>query len=175
MNVAVGSTNPVKVDAVEQTLERFRPSVTAVAVDSGVPEQPWSIEETATGAENRARRALAASDGEYGVGLEGGVARLDGVPGVSLIMWAAATDGDRMERGGGPTLRLPDDVARRLENGAELGPVMDDRLGTDGIAEADGAAGVLTAGLTDRTKALGEAVACAFGPFVADDRDSTTC
>ncbi|WP_137289567.1 DUF84 family protein [Natronorubrum halophilum] len=175
MNVAVGSTNPVKVDAVERTLERFRPSVTAVAVDSGVPEQPWSIEETVTGAENRARRALAASDGEYGVGLEGGVARLDGVPGVSLIMWAAATDGDRMERGGGPTLRLPDDVARRLENGAELGPVMDDRLGTDGIAEADGAAGVLTAGLTDRTKALGEAVACAFGPFVADDRDSTTC
>lgn len=169
MDVAVGSTNPVKVGAVERTLERFDPRVTAVAVASGVPEQPWSIEETVTGAENRARRAFAATDADYGVGLEGGVARLEGVPGVSLIMWAAVTDGDRLERGGGPTLRLPDDVADRLEDGGELGPVMDDRLGTDGIAETDGAAGVLTAGLTDRTGALGEAVACAFGPFVADE------
>ncbi|MFA9425351.1 inosine/xanthosine triphosphatase [Natronorubrum sp. A-ect3] len=175
MDVAVGSTNPVKIDAVERTLERFEPTVMAVSVDSGVPEQPWSIEETVTGAETRARRALEATDADYGVGLEGGVARLEGVPGLSLIMWAAVTDGERIERGGGPTLSLPDDVATRLADGAELGPVMDDRLGTDGIAEADGAAGVLTAGLTSRTQALGEAVACAFGPFVAasDDRRST--
>ncbi|QFU82876.1 inosine/xanthosine triphosphatase [Natronorubrum aibiense] len=168
MDVAVGSTNPVKIDAVERTLERFDPTVTAVAVDSGVPEQPWSIDETVTGADTRARRALEATGADYGVGLEGGVARLEGVPGLSLIMWAAVTDGERLERGGGPTLPLPDDVATRLEAGAELGPVMDDRLGTDGIAKDEGAAGVLTAGLTSRAQALGEAVACAFGPFVAD-------
>ncbi|MXV60840.1 DUF84 family protein [Natronorubrum sp. JWXQ-INN-674] len=173
MNVAVGSTNPVKVEAVERTLERFQSSITAVEVDSGVAEQPWSIGETVTGAENRARRALAATDADYGIGLEGGVARFDGVPGLSLIMWAAATDGNRIERGGGPTLRLPDEVARRLEDGAELGPVMDDRLGTAGIAERDGAAGVLTAGLTDRSRALGEAVACAFGPFVTTGNQAT--
>ena len=165
MRVAVGSTNPVKVDAVERTLERFDPTVTAVDVDSGVPEQPWSVAETVEGAENRALRALEAADADYGVGLEGGVARFDGVPGLSLIMWAAATDGDRIERGAGPTLRLPDEIARRLEDGAELGPVMDDVLGTEGIAESRGAAGALTDGLTDRTGALGEAVACAFGPF----------
>ncbi|SDJ97262.1 inosine/xanthosine triphosphatase [Natronorubrum texcoconense] len=169
MDVAVGSTNPVKVDAVERTLERYQPSVSAIAVDSGVPEQPWSVEETVTGAENRARRALAATDADYGVGLEGGVARIEGVPGLSLIMWAAATDGDRLERGGGPTFSLPDDVARRLEDGAELGPVMDDRHGTNGIAERDGAAGILTDGLTNRSQALSEAVACAVGPFVTDD------
>ena len=168
MELAVGSTNPIKLDAVERTLERFEPTVVDVAVDSGVPEQPWSIAETVSGAENRARRAFAATDADYGIGLEGGVARIDGVPGLSLIMWAAVTDGHRLERGGGPTLQLPDDVAHRLEDGAELGPVMDERLGTDGIAESEGAAGVLTAGLTDRSRALGEAVACAFGPFVAD-------
>ncbi|MFC4544247.1 inosine/xanthosine triphosphatase [Halosolutus amylolyticus] len=166
MNVAVGSTNPVKVAAVERRLDRFDPTVTAVAVDSGVPEQPWSIEETVTGAENRARRARAATDATYGVGLEGGVARLDGVEGLSLIMWAVATDGKRIEHGGGPTLRLPDRIASRLEAGEELGPVMDDVLGTENVAEAEGAAGVLTDDLTDRTQALGEAVACAFGPLV---------
>ncbi|WP_246999045.1 DUF84 family protein [Halosolutus gelatinilyticus] len=165
MDVAVGSTNPVKIEAVERTLDRFDPTVTPVAVDPGIPEQPWSIEETVTGAENRARRSLTATDATYGVGLEGGVARLDGAPGLSLIMWAAVTDGDRVERGGGPTLRLPDRVADRLDAGAELGPVMDDFLDTDGVAESEGAAGALTDGLTDRTRALGEAVACAFGPF----------
>ncbi|MBZ6494730.1 DUF84 family protein [Natrinema longum] len=166
MNLAVGSTNPVKIDAVERTLERYEPTVTAVDVDSGVDEQPRSIAETVTGAENRARRALAATDADYGIGLEGGVARLGATPGLSLIMWGVATDGERTERGGGPTLRLPDHVAERLADGAELGPVMDDVLGTTGVATGAGAAGVFTDGLTDRTRALGEAVACSFGPLV---------
>jgi inosine/xanthosine triphosphatase len=171
MKLAVGSTNPVKIDAVERTLERYEPTVIAVDVDSGVDEQPRSIEETVTGAETRARRALAATDADYGVGLEGGVARLEGTPGLSLIMWGAVTDGTRMERGGGPTLRLPDSVARKLADGAELGPVMDELLGTEDVAEKEGAAGALTDGLTDRTQALGNAVACSFGPFVTEYYD----
>ena len=166
MHLAVGSTNPVKVEAVERSLSRFDPTVVAVAVDSGVSEQPWSVAETVAGAENRARHALERTDdATYGVGLEGGDAEFEGVPGLQLVMWAAVTDGSRLERASGPTLRLPDRVARRLEAGEELGPVMDDVLGTAGIAESDGAAGALTDGLTDRTRTLGEAVACAFGPF----------
>ncbi|ELY60340.1 hypothetical protein C491_03560 [Natronococcus amylolyticus DSM 10524] len=94
------------------------------------------------------------------------MARVEGTPGLSLIMWGAATDGHRIERGGGPTLRLPDRIADRLEDGEELGPVMDDVLGRDDVAETDGAAGVLTDGLTDRTRALGEAVACSVGPLL---------
>lgn len=49
---------------------------------------------------------------------------------------------------------------------------MDDLLGTDGLAESEGAAGALTAGLTDRTQALGEAVACSIGPFLTAYYDS---
>ncbi|WP_226481091.1 inosine/xanthosine triphosphatase [Natrinema amylolyticum] len=171
MDLAVGSTNPAKIAAVERTLDRYEPTVTAVDVDSGVDEQPRSIEETVTGAENRARRALAATDAEYGVGLEGGVARLEGTTGLSLIMWCAVTDGDRIERGGGPTLRLPEAVAERLADGAELGSVMDGLLGTEDLAEAQGAVGVFTNGLTDRPRALGEAVACSFGPFLTEYYD----
>ncbi|MCU4741969.1 inosine/xanthosine triphosphatase [Halobacteria archaeon AArc-m2/3/4] len=177
MHVAVGSTNPVKRAAVERALERFEPTVTVHSVDSSVAEQPRSVAETITGAENRARRALEAGSGgecepdseperEYGVGLEGGVARLEGTPGLYLIMWAAATDGETVGRGGGPSLRLPDHVATRVESGEELGPVMDDVLGAENVAENEGAAGALTDGLTDRRGALATAVACAFGPFV---------
>ena len=164
MHVAVGSRNPVKVAAVESALPVAE--VEAVGVDSGVPEQPYGIEETVTGAENRARRAL--DDHALAVGIEGGVASLDAVEGLWLVMWAAATDGDRWGRGGGPSLRLPDRIAGRIEAGEELGPVMDDVLGTENVARKAGAAGALTGNITDRETALREAVAGALGPFVTD-------
>ncbi|TYT60596.1 inosine/xanthosine triphosphatase [Natrialba swarupiae] len=168
MHVAVGSTNPVKREATDRALERFDPVVVAVSVDSGVDEQPGSIAETITGAENRARRAFEGCEVDYGVGLEGGVARFENAPGLHLVMWAAVTDGDRLERASGPSVRLPDRVAERVVAGEELGPVMDDVLSTDGIAEGEGAVGALTDGLVDRSDALASAVACAFGPFRTD-------
>ncbi len=166
MEVTVGSENPAKATAVSRALERYGPTVTAVGVDSGVAEQPRSVAETVTGAENRARRAHAATGADYGVGLEGGVARIDGAPEPSLIMWAAVTDGESIGRGGGPTVPLPDPVVARLEDGAELGPVMDGLVDADGLARHEGAIGVLTDDLIDRTRALESAVAVAFGPFL---------
>lgn len=177
MHVAVGSCNPVKVAAVETALPDA--TVESQSVDSGVSEQPFGLAETVTGAENRAQRALPGHD--LGVGIEGGVARLADLDGLYLVMWAAATDGDRWGRGGGPTIRLPKDIARRVTGesdgagragaragGEELGPVMDDVLGTDDVAENQGAAGALTGGVTDREGALREAVAGALGPFLTD-------
>ncbi|WP_232700951.1 DUF84 family protein [Halobacterium wangiae] len=163
MRVAVGSGNPVKRAAVAAALPDA--TVEAVPVDSGVPEQPWGDDETVEGARNRAQRALGEGY-DLGVGLEGGVHQRGGS--LFLVMWAAATDGERIEVGGGPRLRLPDDVAGRLRDGDELGPVMDDLLDTSGVAENQGAAGVLTAGTTDRTEALRTAVAGALGPFLTE-------
>ena len=164
MRVAVGSGNPVKRDAVAAALPDA--TVEPVSVASGVPEQPWGDDETIEGARNRAERALGSGKYDLGVGLEGGVAEREGD--LFLVMWAAASDGDRVEIGGGPRMRLPDDVAARLRDGAELGPVMDDLLDTSGVAENQGAAGVLTGGTTNRTEALRTAVAGALGPFLTD-------
>lgn len=169
--VAVGSTNPVKEAAVRTGLSTLELSTSTHDVDSGVGEQPRSVAATVAGAETRAERALAAAraDGihaDYGVGLEGGVARFEGTPGLHLIMWAAVTDGERTGRASGPSLRLPDPVADRLKAGEELGPVMDDRLGRTGVAEREGAVGVLTGGLLTREDALAAAVSSAFAPFV---------
>ncbi len=167
--IHVGSTNPVKIAATERVAgDLLGATVEGVAVDSGVPEQPRGRAETIAGAENRARRALAAGEADYGVGVEGGVAETDGTPGTWLIMWAAVSDGERLARGGGPSIRLPDDVARRVREGRELGPVLDDRVGTSDVGEGAGAAGVLTGGAVDRESALSHAVAGAFGPFVTD-------
>lgn len=171
--VVVGSGNPVKVAATERVVgDLFEATVESVAVDSGVPDQPRGHDETVTGAENRARRAYEAARGDgpvaYGVGVEGGVASFDAAPGLSLVMWAAVTDGDRVARGAGPALRLPEGVAERVRDGEELGPLLDELLGTDGIKERAGAVGVFTGGAVDRESALAHAVAGAFGPFATD-------
>ena len=170
VRVVVGSGNPVKRRAV---LSAFPDAtVELVSVTSGVAEQPRGHAETIAGAENRARNAYeTVAEADYGVGVEGGVARFDGTDGLFLVMWAAVTDGDRTGRGAGPSLRLPDDVAARVEDGAELGPVMDDTLDEEGVARKGGAAGAFTGGHLPRTDALADAVCGAFGPFVTDHYD----
>jgi inosine/xanthosine triphosphatase len=181
MRVGVGSTNPVKRSATESALHEFPgTSVESVAVESGVSEQPVGERETVEGAQNRARNVLDAGEYDVGVGLEGGVAEIvagekveaDGEAGTAsglfLIMWAAATDGDRTGLGAGPRLRLPESIASWVRDGEKLGPVMDDVLDMDDVAKKQGAAGALTGGIIDRETALRQAIAGAFGPFVTD-------
>ena len=171
--MAVGSTNPVKVRATRQAFERAGRAVdvTATAVDSGVPEQPWGRAETVRGAENRARRARRAREVDLGVGLEGGVAE-HGTQ-LRLVMWAAVTDGARTAVGGGPSLRLPEAIATAVRDGVELGPLIDERERRAGVARAEGAAGLLSGGAMDRCSALQHAVAGALGPFVTEQYQST--
>ncbi|WP_129114837.1 inosine/xanthosine triphosphatase [Halegenticoccus tardaugens] len=189
MRVGVGSGNPVKRRAVESVLGEA--TVEAVPVESGVSEQPFGHAETVAGAENRARRVLGAGAYDYGVGVEGGVAAFprepaadrpasdaaaglgsavgfDAPDGLFLVMWAAVTDGERVGLGAGPSLELPAPIADRVREGEELGPVMDDALGTTDVAKKRGAAGALTGGRIDRESALAAAVAGAFGPFATD-------
>ena len=170
MRLAVGSGNPVKRRAVEQAIAETLDGATveAVSVDSGVSEQPRGREETVEGAKNRARNALAAGEYDLGVGLEGGVAEIPETEGLFLIMWVAVTDGEQVGLGSGPAFRLPASIGDRVAAGEELGPVMDDVLGEDGVAEKQGAAGALSAGVVDRDDALAAGVAAAMGPFVTD-------
>jgi inosine/xanthosine triphosphatase len=170
MRIAVGSGNPVKRRAVEQAVTDTLddPEIEAVSVDSGVSEQPTGRAETVEGAKNRARNALAAGEYDLGVGLEGGVAEVEGADGLFLIMWTAVTDGEETGLGAGPSFRLPASIGGRVDAGEELGPVMDDVLGEDDVAEKQGAAGALSAGVVDRDDALAAGVAAAMGPFVTD-------
>lgn len=167
MRVGVGSRNPVKVRATEQAIrEVFDATVEPVSVESGVSEQPRGQKETLEGAENRARAVFETGEYDLGVGIEGGVAPIEGE--LYLVMWAAVTDGEKMGRGAGPSLTLPDSIASRIRAGEELGPIMDDVLDMDDVAKKQGAAGALTAGLIDREEALTHAVSGALGPFVTD-------
>ncbi len=166
IRVGVGSGNPVKRRAVASVLPEA--AVSAVPVESGVSEQPRGHAETVAGAENRARRVLESGSFDYGVGIEGGVAEYEGTDGLYLVMWAAVTDGAVVGHGTGPSLELPADIAARIRDGEELGPVMDDVLGVDDVAKKDGAAGAFTRGRLPRDDALAAAVTAALAPFASD-------
>lgn len=168
--VAVGSRNPVKVAAVRAVVARVSPAteVVAVAVASGVPDQPWGDDETIRGAATRARAALAETGADLAVGLEGGVVALpDG--GVRSCAWAVAVGADGRESvGGSLAMPLPPAVAAALRAGAELGPAMDTLAGTVNVKHGTGAVGLLTGGLVTRQQAYEPLVAYALSPWLAD-------
>ncbi|MBS3760449.1 inosine/xanthosine triphosphatase [Halodesulfurarchaeum sp.] len=167
MRVAVGSTNPVKHRATVGALGDLATTIDRIDVDPGVAEQPLTTTETVEGAKNRAERARAAGDYDLGIGIEGGVARINGLEGWFLTMWAAIDDGSNCALGSGPRLRLPDEIGTELEQGAELGPLLDARLGTEEIKTGRGAVGVFTGNTIGREDALRHAVAVALGPIVS--------
>jgi inosine/xanthosine triphosphatase len=165
--VAVGSTNPVKVEAVRAVMQRLAPSCTviATAVSSGVPDQPWGDEETAQGALTRAREALATTGADLAVGIEGGVVRMH--DGVRTCAWAAAVSRDGAEGlGGSLAMTLPEPVAALVRAGMELGHAMDRITGTRDVKRGLGAVGILTAGLVSRQQAYELLVAYALAPLI---------
>jgi inosine/xanthosine triphosphatase len=170
MKIAVGSTNPTKVAAVETIVSQFWPEaeIVALAVPTGVSDMPMSDEETITGARNRARAARQAVDADLGFGLEGGV-HPDPI-GLLLQGWVVVTDGNGREGvGAAGRLPLPPMIANRILAGEELGPIMDDLLGESNVKAKGGAVGALTGGLIPRKQAFALGVGYALAPFVAPE------
>jgi len=169
-HIVVGSTNPVKIAAVRAVIERVgsRAEVAGVGVASGVSDQPVGDGETIRGATQRARAVLAASDADFGVGLEGGIVEDDGI--MRTCAWAAvvARDG-RVGTGGSLAMPLPSRVAALVREGVELGHAMDRVTGSHDTKRGAGAVGILTAGLVDRQRAYEALVAYALAPFLTPE------
>jgi len=75
MKIGVGSTNQIKVNAVQEMIPLYEfltgAEVISVHVPSRVSEQPKSINETVRGAKNRAAAAYKGHD--FGIGIESGL------------------------------------------------------------------------------------------------------
>lgn len=165
LTIAVGSTNPAKSSAVRDLCERAFPGCTVVALEvpSGVPEQPIGPAQTAEGARNRARAALAAVEGaRLGFGLEGGV---DAEGHLINCVVAVSAEG-RENQVWGVRFPLPPAVVARVLEGEELSPVMDEVAGRAEGKKKLGAVGILTNGLFTRADMWQGPVACALMPFL---------
>lgn len=158
VHVYVGSLNPTKVESARVVFQQLsaQATVEGIIVPSGVSDQPIGPEETVQGAINRARSAWqrCAEDFPgaqcYGVGLEGGV-DFDPDDTAWLTGWAVIVQaGHLLLKTAGPRLWLPAEVGRRVRNGEELGPVVDDITGLHESKTGIGAIGWLTGGLIPR-------------------------
>ncbi|HEY8532045.1 MAG TPA: inosine/xanthosine triphosphatase [Limnochorda sp.] len=170
--IAVGSTNPTKVEAAAAVAEAYFPGaeIIPVEVESGVRSQPLGQRETLEGARNRARRALEATGAELALGMEAGVA-LEG--GTAFLMgWCVALDAEGRESAGcGLMMPLPLEVAARIRQGVELGQVMAERSGNPCIGREEGAVGLLTRGYVTRRQTWELACAYALAPFLERDQE----
>jgi inosine/xanthosine triphosphatase len=168
MKIAVGSTNPVKVEAARSVIERLWPEaiVTGVDVHPGVRAMPMSDLKCRTGARNRALAARELATADLGIGIEGGVQEDNGV--LMLTAWTVIVNGQGLEgMGGSGRIPLPESIAARVRAGEELGWVMDDVLNDKNVKQKGGAVGAFTAGLVSRQEALALSVAYAIAPFVS--------
>lgn len=168
---ALGSTNPAKVAAVRAALGQLAPDCTleAIAVPSGVGDQPLGDQATRDGAFARARAARAQGDTDIGFGLEGGV-QIDGAQ-VWLLSWVVAVD--RSGQAGyasGLRMLLPPSLKAGIESGEELGTLVDALFGVQDSKSAAGAIGLLTAGAVSRTDAFADLVAMSLAPWIHPEK-----
>src|SRR5699024_3441450 len=109
-----------------QAVQRVFPDEKVVSMDaaSHVSAQPFSDEETMQGAINRAKQCADHTPDGMGIGLEGGVMYVGDR--LFLCNWGAlAVHNGDIFTASGARLALPQEFNEPLENGAELGDVMD--------------------------------------------------
>jgi inosine/xanthosine triphosphatase len=151
MKIIIGSKNPAKISAVENSFNDPNIEFVAMDIPSNVSDQPFSDEETIQGAINRAMGALKQGNGDIGIGLEGGVHETS--HGLMLCNWGAIVSHDRDPIiAGGARFLLPVEIAERLRAGEELGPVMDDYAKMKNVRKQEGAVGIFTNGLINRVE-----------------------
>lgn len=150
MNLAVGTKNQAKVQAAENCWTFGE--VKGFKTVSGVNDQPFGHEETKQGAINRAVNAASFFPEAAGIGLEGGVAEMS--DGLYICNWGALVVPGFKEpfTASGASFRLPEELAERLREGHELGPLMEAFSRQKNIRQNDGAVGFFTNGRITRAQ-----------------------
>ncbi|KYK57353.1 NTPase [Drechmeria coniospora] len=192
--VVISSKNPVKIAAARDGFSRIFPGTTfdvrAISVPSGVPDQPFSDDETFRGALNRANRARDdLPNADYWVGIEGGVHVHCRAPAsgteteterdtrkidkretqagpIESFAWVVVLDkAGRLGKARTAAYYLPEETAKLLRDGMELGHADDLVHGRTNSKQHSGSVGILTDDAVDRASYYTQAVILALIPF----------
>ena len=170
MKILVGSENPVKLEAVKESFERYfnKIEVLGYKVASAVPDQPIEFE-TYIGAENRAKELSALNDenninADFFVGIEGGIIQ-------QYKRWFAfgamciIHNSGKKSFGTSAHFELPGIVTEKLLKGEELGHVMDRIMNEENTKQKGGAIAFFTKGKMDRKELYIPGLISALVPF----------
>lgn len=169
MKIAVGSENPVKINAVAHAFQLFRPKKTfkviGVKVSSGVSDQPMSDAECIKGATVRAKKSLKILKADFGVGIEGGVNNIGSK--WFDCGWVVVTDKKgRMGIGSSARMETPKIMIKMIKKGMELGDVGDKLFNRKNSKQAEGHFGMMTDGVVTRKDGYTQAVVMALSRFI---------
>jgi inosine/xanthosine triphosphatase len=168
VKIIVGSLNPVKINAAKQAIMQFfeLAKVDCIGVDapSKVAEQPMTAGETRQGAINRVKYCQLHHDADYYVAMEGGVDQLEDGP--VTFAYVVVANEKQISVGRSAMLPLPNLVYQALQQGEELGPVMDRLFNTHNVKQKGGAIGLLTRGLATREGNYTQALILTLAPFL---------
>ncbi len=172
MIIAVGSTNIVKIDAVESAFKRVFPDTPIRAIGrevvSFVRHQPFYDGECITGARHRAHQALLKdTEADFAVGIESGICRA----GYWWFErgWVTVVRKDLAEGiASTASCIIPDEVAESLRSNPDdgLGSLLDRRLNRTDVKCAEGYIGVVTNSILTRSSLYVDAVILACVPFI---------
>jgi len=170
MKILVGSKNPVKLNAVEETFLMYNNSVEVIgiSVDSNVPDQPINSD-TYIGAQNRALE-LKKIDNEkslnadYFVGIEGGIQNTFDKWFAFGCMCIINKEG-KTSFGTSAHFELPEVVTKQLLEGKELGHVMDEIMKEENTKQRGGAIAYFTNGKMNRKELYIPGIISALIPF----------
>lgn len=168
MKIIVASKNPVKINsALEGFLQMFPDKIfdcEGVSVPSGVADQPMSDEETLEGAINRANNASELyPDADYWVGMEGGIHQLNNE--MMTFGWVCVKGKKMIGKGRTASFFLSPKVADLIREGKELGEADDIVFGQSNSKQQNGAIGLLTQNVLDRSDLFITATIIALIPF----------
>ena len=172
ITVAVGSKNPVKINAAKSAFVQLFPDATIEAsgldVASGISAQPMSDEESISGARNRARKVLEQTKADFGVGIEGGLHKI----GLDWFdtSWTVVCDARGKEGlGSSGRIMVPANIMKHIHAGLELGQACDLVFNTTNVKQQEGFVGLMTNRVLNRTSTSTESVIAALAGFLHAD------
>jgi len=133
-------------------------------VQSDVSDQPLSRLETQQGARNRVQNAINIIQGDFYVGLEGGV-EFENAD-LFCFGFAMVSNGEKTGVSQTATFMLPPKIGELIKQGFELGTADDMFFGRVDSKKTNGSVGLLTNDLVTRTQMFEYALVMALIPFV---------
>ncbi len=170
--IIIASKSPVKIEAVKIAFKKVFTNIDfifeSINAPSGVSNQPMSSFETLKGAENRANYSFSEKqDNNFWIGIEGGIEK--STCGYEAFAWVYIKSTHKIGKARTASFFLPKKIENLIEKGFELGDADDIVFGLKNSKKKNGAVGILTKNVTNRTKYYSEAVILALIPFVNED------
>ncbi len=167
--IIVASKNPIKINATKLGFQKVFASMNfeleGVSVPSDVSDQPMTNKETLQGATNRATHAKNDfPNAAYWVGIEGGIEKMGEE--MMAFAWIVILSNEKKGKARTGTFFLPNKVVELINQGKELGEADDIVFGHSNSKQKNGAVGILTGNLIDRTQFYVEAMVLALIPFL---------